>query len=653
MSRDVPAERHALPASDPWRHPDQVSSETTAGAGIGLSGPVLAAGVCFVLGGAATAVLLRILDGPPTGLALIGWPLFALTAAVLFDRRQDVPLARVASALALVPLAVLGLAVVQTGIGAPTGADAFETLGDTAALQAVAVLVGLPCALRPARSRSARAVAAALAVAGALSVAITGGAGWAAVVVGCAWVWVDAARGAWTDGRTPRRRMFWLLALLSAAAAAVAVSWSTLPRGTAAGLTATCVGLVAVGVARLCVMDSFRPLDEPFLDVLLVVAAVVAAAGVAVVVRAGSALTNMPSPDTYATMAAVFTAATTAPAALSIRRAVLARRYGAGTIAPADVAVITADLHARTDPRELLDKAARMVAAASGCREARLVLGEELPETGPGWLVHPLDVGGERVGALAVGSASPEGPEPRQADAVARLVPTVALVARAVGLAVEAELARRDVARERDLERRRILADLHDGLGPVLAGMSMRVRAALRANGSGVDGRLLADLADGLGASRAELRSIVSDITPSALDGADLGSALEHLVASFGREADRPALSLDVALDTPVDEPVRVAVYRCVAEGVTNALRHAGATTIAVRVASAGATVTVDVQDDGAGGPIVPGVGLASLRARAAALGGTLRVEATRPRGTRLHLELPTVTTVEMPRTLA
>ena len=84
-----------------------------------------------------------------------------------------------------------------------------------------------------------------------------------------------------------------------------------------------------------------------------------------------------------------------------------------------------------------------------------------------------------------------------------------------------------------------------------------------------------------------------------------------------------------------------MAIYRCVAEGVTNALRHASATSISVRVARTGSCVGVDVVDDGAGGLVVPGVGLSSLAARAEAGGGRLDVVPEHPRGTRLHLELP------------
>ena len=74
-----------------------------------------------------------------------------------------------------------------------------------------------------------------------------------------------------------------------------------------------------------------------------------------------------------------------------------------------------------------------MVAACSGHREVTLVLGEDGPDVPSGWVEHPLLVGGDRVGTLLLDPGNPEGPEPRQARIVEQLVPTVALVSRAVG----------------------------------------------------------------------------------------------------------------------------------------------------------------------------------------------------------------------------
>src|SRR5215203_3689266 len=102
-----------------------------------------------------------------------------------------------------------------------------------------------------------------------------------------------------------------------------------------------------------------------------------------------------------------------------------------------------------------------MVAAASGHAQVTLLLGEDGPDVPPGWVDHPLLVGGDRVGTLLLQSDDPQGPEPRPRRMVEQLLPTVALICRAVGLALEAEHARQDVVRERDAERTRILGDLH------------------------------------------------------------------------------------------------------------------------------------------------------------------------------------------------
>ncbi len=614
---------------------------------------MLVAAACFVLGaGAAAAVVAYPQQRAAVGTLLLPWPVFGVTAGILFDQNRFTALARVFAALSLVPVGVLALAWWTAGAASRPALDIRPALGALAGLLAVAVLAGVPGAARAVQRIPVLAGAGLVALTGAVALfaatrtqpettALSAG-GWTLVAAGCLGVWVEVGRAARTDPRMARRRTTWLLAAVVAASVTALAGWLLLPDDAAGYVTAVCCALVAITVTRLCLLEEFRPLDEHLLDVVLVLGVVLTAAGVGLLIRLGAAWAGMSSPGTSATLAAMLTAATATPAALWVRRSVLARRYGAGVISPADVAVITADLRVQADPRGLLDKAARMVASASGCREARLVLGEELPEVGADWVVHPLDVGGERVGALAVRSGGTEGPEPRQEEVVARLLPTVALVARAVALAVEAELARRDVARERDLERRRILADLHDGLGPVLAGMSMRLRAALRADGAAADPALLTDLADALAAGRTDLRRIVAGITPSALDGGDLAAALERLVASFRDHSDGgPALTLDVALDARVPEPLQVAVYRCVAEGVTNALRHANPSAITVRVVSQDGLVTVDVVDDGAGGRIVPGVGLSSLRDRAGNLGGRLQVSPAEPTGTLVRLELP------------
>jgi signal transduction histidine kinase len=613
----------------------------------GVTAEVLVAAVAFSLG-AGSGAAAGTLTNAPNVLLLLGWPIFALTGAAILDARPGSSVGRTLVVFSIFPAVDLVWAGLDAG-GLPTSASLTQAESGLAALQAAAVALAVPWAFKSPRARGPALVCVLLTVTGALAV-LAGQAwlddpavrtlGWSLTLLGSASFYGVMAHETTTVDRMTRRRIAWLLVTLTLSASVAAATW-LLPADLTAFVICFDLWLTALVVARLYFIDEFRPLQDHATDLAVVLSVVVSAAVVGALVRIGVGWTRLQSPTTFAAFSALFTAAVAVPVALRIRRTVMARHYGSGTISPSDVAVITADLHAQANPRDLLGKAAQMVASASGSRKARIVLGVDAPGAPDEWRVHALVVGGEQVGALLVESVHPEGPEPRQERIVSQLLPTVALVARAVGLAVEAEHARQDVARERDAERKRILGDLHDGLGPVLAGMSMRVQAALRNAPDSEYADLLRDLADDLAGSRTDLRRLVAGITPSVLDDGDLESALGRLVRSFQGVADGPGVSLEVELDGVLPPGVQVAVYRSVAEGITNALRHSGAATIDVGVRTSNETVLVDVVDDGSGGPVVPGVGLSSLRQRAVALGGCLQMASAEPRGTHLHLELP------------
>jgi signal transduction histidine kinase len=276
-----------------------------------------------------------------------------------------------------------------------------------------------------------------------------------------------------------------------------------------------------------------------------------------------------------------------------------------------------------------------MVAAASGHRGATITIGDDVPDVPGHWVIHALTVGHDRVGTLALDPLHVEGPEPRQRRIVAQMLPTVSLATRAVVLAVAAEHSRQDVMRERDAERARILADLHDGLGPALAGLRMRVQARMRSEPT----EWLDDVASELAEMRDELRRLVQGLTPAVLDHGDLPCALTGLVDSF--RLGGAEVTLDLELDAPPHHDASVAVYRFVAEGITNAIRHASASGIAVHVHSTSSGLEASVTDNGVGGAFTPGVGLTSLRSRADALGGTLSIECAEPHGTRMKMVLP------------
>lgn len=617
----------------------------------GLPLEVLGAGVAFVASAAATGLeLASSPQDPPSGLLLLGWPFLAVVGAVVMDRQPGSRLGRTLCVLSLGSVLAVAWTLVRYD-GLASAPELARASGELAALLGGALAVAIPWAIQaPYAHRAAVALCALVGLGGLAVLGARTGAlpdpvqlpGWVAVATGTVGAWALVARAARTAGRVVRRRVGGVLATLALAGSVVALAWALGPGVVGYYATGGTLVVVAVAIGGLWFGSAFRPLDEHLLDLGLVLGTLLSAVAAAALVQVGSHLAGQESAGTTTVFTALLTATMAAPAALWIRRTVLVRRYGSGVLAPEDVAHITAGLHSKTQPRDLLDQAARMVAAASGCRDARIVLGEEEPALPDGWLLHPLVVGGDRVGALLIEPESPEGPEARQQRVIAQLLSTVSLVARAVGLAIEAEHARRDVAREREAERRRVLGDLHDGLGPALAGMSMRVQAALRTSTSPEQAALLTDLAAGLAAGRTDLRRIVAGITPSHLDDGDLEGALAGLVESFRGSTDVPQvrLRLDLA-GAELSSEVQVAVYRTAAEGITNALRHAGAAHIDVSVCASSGRVVVDVADDGTGGPVVPGVGLSSLSRRAESLGGSLRICADHDAGTTLHLDLP------------
>ncbi len=524
---------------------------------------------------------------PTAAVQGLGWPAFGVAAALLLDRDPESRLGRWFAVLAVLPAVVAFASVVIPG---PRGWAGIERCWD--ALTIAPVLVGI---------------------------AVT------------AWG-LDR-----TADRVARRRIVWLIVWSALLIGAIVVADATAGPRARALVTALGLWAVVAVVFRLVTARELRPVEEPLVDVGIAAATIVCGAVVGTLVRVAVAKAGLPGPDVSGAFTAVVTAGVVLPGVLWLRRYFLARRYGRGTLTAADVAQITAGLHTLTDARDLLGQAAAMVATASGYRHVTIVLGPDAPDLPPHWELHALVVGGDRVGTLLLEPSHREGSEPRQQRTAAQLLPTVALVAKAVSLAVEADHARRDVARQRDAERARILGDLHDGLGPVLAGMGMRVRAEMRREPTPV----LESLAGDLAACRTDLRRIVSGLTPSVLVDGDLATALARLVGSF--DGHGPLVALDVRLDggLPLSLDVAVAVYRSVAEGVTNALRHAQARRVTVTVRrTAGGRVAVDVGDDGIGGPIVWGVGLSSLRRRAAELGGVLDV-AAHGTGTRLTVDLP------------
>lgn len=434
--------------------------------------------------------------------------------------------------------------------------------------------------------------------------------------------------------RGDRRWTVWIVTSCTAAVTVATVTWyASTPA--VYGITATtAIGVVATVIGTSAFVSEPRPVVEPIVDVALI------AAGLAAAAASGATVLNIARHEQIIAAEALGGFATAATAVLAVptiwwlRSQFLARRYGTGILSVNDVAMLTADLKTAADPRQLLVKAGAMVTAACGVHETQLTLDDaEVPED---WVGRRLMVADELVGTMLLRPSHPGGLEARQDRVCRQLQPTIALVARAVTLAVDADHARRDVVRQRNVERARMLADLHDDLGPVLAGMSMRVQAAR-------DTHQLAELdalATDLAACRTDLRRIVAGYAPTALDHGDLTSALTSLIASFNT-GNRVRVSIATEVPADLNPRVSVVIYRLIGEGITNAINHADPSRVVVRLHRTSSGLCVSVSDDGTGGVITPGIGLTSLRERANEIGAIISSVALEPTGTALILTVP------------
>ncbi len=254
-------------------------------------------------------------------------------------------------------------------------------------------------------------------------------------------------------------------------------------------------------------------------------------------------------------------------------------------------------------------------------------------------LILPLAYGGTTIGTLALGPRTPADAftvaERRLFADIAR---QVGVAAHAVALTEDLQRSRESLITAREEERRRLRRDLHDGLGPTLAGVALQLETARRLPAAAADAtveRVVAEVQAAIG----EVRRLVYGLRPPALDELGLVPALRQQAESFS------GLSISIDADPSLDRlpaAVEVAAYRIATEALTNVSRHAGARRAHVRLALNG-SLEVEVADDGTGLPEAwsPGVGVLSIRERAAELGGTCAVGPAPGGGTRVLAKLP------------
>jgi two-component system NarL family sensor kinase len=304
-------------------------------------------------------------------------------------------------------------------------------------------------------------------------------------------------------------------------------------------------------------------------------------------------------------------------------------------------------LQTASDPADALATAARTVREALGAsgvvievldRDGRAARAED-GDLGARPQVVPLIWGGEPVGRLIFSRSDP--PDIRLASVLAR---NLATVANAVRLAADVQRSRERILSTREEERRRLRRDLHDGLGPTLASLAMTVDAAritLPKDPAAVD-PLLEVLRTTMGRAIGDIRELVYGLRPPALDDLGLLGAIMALADNI-TEITGPRVEVEVdgeLEDLPA--AVEVAAYRIIQEAITNIRRHAAAGIVVVRLERSTA-LQVSITDDGVGVSARnrAGVGLSSMRERAAELGGSCQIGPGPEGGTRVLARLP------------
>jgi signal transduction histidine kinase len=206
--------------------------------------------------------------------------------------------------------------------------------------------------------------------------------------------------------------------------------------------------------------------------------------------------------------------------------------------------------------------------------------------------------------------------------------------------------SRMAILHAREEERRRLRRDLHDGLGPTLAAIGLKVDAAaawVRTDPAAAE-TLLEDVRADLTGAITETRRLVRGLRPPALDSEGLVGAIRTAAAEFAAAgAMAPAITVDADALPALPAAVEVAAYRIVHECLTNSVRHSRAEHCDVRLQIRDDVLAIDVRDDGVGFDPEErrGVGTESMRERVEELGGEYHATSVRGAGTRVEVTLP------------
>jgi signal transduction histidine kinase len=263
-------------------------------------------------------------------------------------------------------------------------------------------------------------------------------------------------------------------------------------------------------------------------------------------------------------------------------------------------------------------------------------------------LLVPMLYRGNAVGVLAAFDRGEEG-DAFTDDDEQMLRTFAASAATAVALAqrVQSDRLRSSLAAA-EAERGRWARELHDETLQGLGGLRVLLSSALRRSDPERSQQAMREAVEHIEREIGNLRAIIMELRPAALDELGLRTAIEALLDRH-RDQDDFQIEREITLPVPaqgqarLDADLESTVYRLVQEALTNVAKHAGASRVLVRLAESDGEVLIEVQDDGRGfdpNAVSPGFGVAGMHERVSLAGGTLNVESG-DHGTLLRACLP------------
>jgi signal transduction histidine kinase len=458
-----------------------------------------------------------------------------------------------------------------------------------------------------------------------------------------------------------RRQLQWfmyaigLLVLLSAASAVT----DLLPFGDGIGVMLEVGALASVPIAivvaiqRHGLYDLRVAVSRTLVYAVLSVAIVVLYA--AAVGAAGAALTDRDA-GVLPLLVTVGVAVAFAPTRQRLQRFVDRRLFGSGRDPYVALQELGRQLSSPQEPEDALRSVVHTVrealrlpyaALTSPTGEIRARSGEPVGEA----VRIPMEHAAVAMGHLVVTPPRSHRvlsrPERRLLEDLAQLA---AVAMHATDLTGELVSSRKALVDAREDERRRLRRELHDGIGPDLAGLALRLEAtAATLDQRPAEARTeITATARRLTAAVDDVRRIVYDLRPPALDDLGLEQALRQRAAEFGHgdpARDRPALAVRFEVEGDLKKlpaALEVATYRIVSEAMLNTWRHTVARhcTVTLHLDDG---LRVEVSDDGGGLPLTvrPGVGMISMMERARELGGRCSIGGGPEGGTRISAAIP------------